>query len=60
MPVNAARLYAHITEKSHTKNVMYFLDREGVRMHLTPLVRLRHCDQLTTTLKIINGIYAKS
>jgi len=26
-----ARFYAYITEKSHTKNIMYFLDRGCVR-----------------------------
>ena len=32
--------YVHNSEKSHTKNIMYFAD--GVRTHLTQLVSLRH------------------
>ena len=36
----SASIYAYVTEKSHTKNVMYFLDR-GCTLR-TPLVWLRH------------------
>jgi len=36
----------YITEKSHTKNVMYFL---------TPLVCLRHCSQMLSQLSVNNS-----